>query len=205
MKKIFLALILGLFLIGCDNQNSASNEHSKNSPTPIKVGEEITLTSVFDSNITIVRTQNGFKLKDSNKIVMFDIFGTFCEPCRAEASNLMDYQLKNNNDMMIIGLIYFENITNKDIVENFSKKYNAYYFIANSDRNIDIVDQILKDIEYKNALQIPFKVVLKDGKYQDLTDNLNKNSSEMKKYYLGYVNVPLLQNDLNRIKDASNK
>lgn len=205
MKKIFLMLILGLFVVGCDNQKSASNEHIKNSPTPIKVGEEITLNSVFDSNITIVRTQNGFKLKDSNKIVMFDIFGTFCEPCRAEASNLMDYQLKNSNDMMMIGLIHFENVTNKDIVENFSKKYNAYYFISNSERNIDIVDQILKDIEYKNALQIPFKVVLKDGKYQDLTDNLNKNSNEMKKYYLGYVNIPLLQNDLDRIKDAPNK
>ncbi|ASM40083.1 TlpA family protein disulfide reductase [Campylobacter sp. RM12327] len=203
MKKLILAITLAIFFIGCQNQES-TNIAQENTPKQIKVGEEITLNSVFDSNITIVRTQNGFKLKDSNKIIMFDIFGTFCEPCRAEASNLMDYQLKNSNDMMMIGLIHFENITNKEIIENFSKKYNAYYFITNSDRNADIVEQILKDIDYKDALQIPFKVVLKDGKYQKLSDNLRKNSTEMKNFYLGYVTVPLLQNDLERIKNASN-
>lgn len=203
MKKLILAITLVIFFIGCQNQESTNNAQA-NTPKQIKVGEEITLNSVFDSNITIVRTQNGFKLKDSNKIIMFDIFGTFCEPCRAEASNLMDYQLKNSNDMMMIGLIHFENITDKEIIENFSKKYNAYYFITNSDRNADIIDQILKDIDYKDALQIPFKVVLKDGKYQKLSDNLHKNSKEMKNFYLGYVTVPLLQNDLERIKNASN-
>lgn len=202
MNKLILSLMIAIFFIGCQNKESI-NDEQETIAKEIKIGEEITLTSVFDSNITIIRTDNGFKLKNSDKIIMFDIFGTFCEPCRAEASNLMDYQLKNSNDMMMIGLIHFENITDKDIVEKFSKKYNAYYFITNSNRNIDIINQILKDIEYKDELQIPFKVVLKDGKYQDLTDNLHKNSTKMKNFYLGYVETSLLQNDLERIKNAT--
>lgn len=202
MDKLILSIIIAIFFISCQN-NESINDEKEAIAKEIKIGEEITLTSVFDSNITIIRTGNGFKLKNSDKIIMFDIFGTFCEPCRAEASNLMDYQLKNSNDAMIIGLIHFENITDKEIVEKFSKKYNAYYFITNSSRNIDIINQILKDIEYKDELQIPFKVVLKDGIYQELTDNLNKNSTKMKNFYLGYVETSLLQNDLERIKNAT--
>ncbi|QQF51522.1 TlpA family protein disulfide reductase [Campylobacter fetus subsp. venerealis] len=198
MKKLTLILtFLTLFLVGC----SAQKEEEITSFTPYKTGDEIELTSVIGSKTTLVRTQNGFKLKDSDKIVMIDIFGTYCVPCQKEAPHLMDYQLKNSDDFMIIGLIYFENIDDKGIVENFSKKYNAYYFISNSKENPRIVDQILHDIDYKRALQIPFKVVLKNGVYQTLSDTLG--DSKTNKFYLGEVSTAVISKDVNRIKSAN--
>lgn len=193
MKKLFLLAFMALFFVSCQNTAQKS----------LKIGDEIVLQSVFDANITLVRTQNGFKLKNSDKIIMFDIFGTFCEPCRAEAGNLMDYQIKNSEDLQIIALTHFENISDKDIVQNFAKKYNAYYFISNSKQNSLIIETILRDINYKDDLQIPFKVVLKNGAYQQITDNLNINKSGQK-FYLGYVKTSLMQLDLDRIKNATN-
>lgn len=198
MKRVILLVLVAVFFISCQNENS-QNLTKKT----LKVGDEIVLTSVFDANITLIRTQNGFKLKNSDKIIMFDIFGTFCEPCRAEAGNLMNYQLKNSDDLQIIALTHFENISDTDIVQNFSKKYNAYYFITNSKQNSLIVNTILNDIKYGENLQIPFKVVLKNGSYQQITDNLGINKSGQK-FYLGYVETSLMQLDLDRIKNATN-
>lgn len=39
--------------------------------------------------------------------------------------------------------------------------YGAYYFLSNGSSNDRIIAQILKDIDYQNMEQLPFKVVLK--------------------------------------------
>lgn len=198
MKKILIIFsFLVIFLVGCNNDTQTTTQTFK----PYKTGDEITLNSVVDTNITIVRTEDGFKLKNSNKIIMFDIFGTFCPPCQQEAPHLMDYQLKHADDFMIIGLIYFEKITDAGIVDNFSKKYNAYYFITNSKENSRLVDQILNDINYKQALQIPFKVVLKNGIYQKLSDTVG--TGHLNDFYLGGVETDQISQDIDRIKSEN--
>lgn len=198
MKKIvFMLSFCVMILTGCSQSDVSSEPSFK----PYKVGDEIELTSVVGAKATLVRSEHGFKLKGSDKIVMIDIFGTYCVPCQKEAPHLMDYQLKNSEDFMLIGLIHFEKISDKDVVENFSKKYNAYYFIANSDENARIVDQILKDIDYKHALQIPFKVVFKNGVYQILTDTLEGKQGN--KFYLGSISTDVISKDISRIKSAN--
>lgn len=102
----------------------------------------------------------------------------------------------------MVGLIYFEDITDAQVIENFTKKFNAYYFIANSKQNERIVGQILSDIDYRHALSIPFKVVLKDGKYQRLTD-INEGDERGKPYYLGMVDTDVIKSDIARIKDGN--
>lgn len=195
MKKFLVFLtFFALFFIGCEDEGQITEQK------PYTKGDEIVLKSVNDVSITLVREENGFKLKDSNKIIMFDIFGTFCAPCQSEAAHLMDYQMKNSDDFMLIGLITFENITNKDVIENFIKPYNAYYFIANEKENERLIAQILKDISYKNALSLPFKVVLKDAKYQLLSDNLGERNGAKSPFYLGAVKSEMIASDIAQIK-----
>ena len=192
--KYFLILFSFFVLIAC------SNNEQEVVFEPYKTGDIINLTSVAGASIELERTQNGFKLKNSDKIIMFDIFGTYCTPCQKEAPYLMDYQIAHNNEFMIIGLVYFDDSDKASIIKNFAKKYNAYYFISNDSEIARLVEQITMDINYKRALEIPFKVVLKDGIYQDLSDNLGERGGQMAKFYLGEVKTELLAKDIQRIQ-----
>lgn len=196
MKKIFLVFCLILGFYGCNEKNSNESINFE----PYKVGDEIHLKSIAKADLTLVRTQNGFKIKDSDKILMIDIFGTYCVPCQKEAPFLMNYQLAHNDDFFVLGLIYFDSASDEQIIENFAKKYNAYYFITNDTQNARIVEQITRDIAYKRALEIPFKVVLKDGLYQNLSDNLGERGGAKAKYYLGEVNTEIIAQDIEEIK-----
>ena len=200
MKKLLLVLLcaFALVFLGCSKNESES--YSLGEYAPFKDGEEISLKSVSGASISLVRTDKGFVLKNSDKIVMLDIFGTFCEPCKAEAPHLMDYQL-NHDDFMLIGLITFEQISDKDVIEKFIKPFNAYYFIANEgEKNERLISQVLADIDYDSALSLPFKVVLKGGKYELLSDNLGERGGKEALYYLGAVSSELVAKDLEKIR-----
>lgn len=200
MKKLLLVLLcaFALVFLGCDKNESES--YSLGEYAPFKDGEEISLKSVSGASVSLVRTDKGFVLKGSDKIVMLDIFGTFCAPCKAEAPHLMDYQL-NHDDFMLIGLITFEQISDKDVIEKFIKPFNAYYFIANEgEKNERLISQVLADIDYDSALSLPFKVVLKGGKYELLSDNLGERGGKEALYYLGAVSSELVAKDLEKIR-----
>ena len=200
MKKLLLILLcaFALVFLGCSKNESES--YSLGEYAPFKDGEEISLKSVSGASVSLVRTDKGFVLKGSDKIVMLDIFGTFCEPCKAEAPHLMDYQL-NHDDFMLIGLITFEQISDKDVIEKFIKPFNAYYFIANEgEKNERLISQVLADIGYDSALSLPFKVVLKGGKYELLSDNLGERGGKEALYYLGAVSSELVAKDLEKIR-----
>ena len=200
MKKLLLVLLcaFALVFLGCSKNESES--YSLGEYAPFKDGEEISLKSVSGASVSLVRTDKGCVLKGSDKIVMLDIFGTFCEPCKAEAPHLMDYQL-NHDDFMLIGLITFEQISDKDVIEKFIKPFNAYYFIANEgEKNERLISQVLADIDYDSALSLPFKVVLKGGKYELLSDNLGERGGKEALYYLGAVSSELVAKDLEKIR-----
>lgn len=209
MKKVLVLVMLGFLFFGCEDKQEQSQDEPKVGEShfvdyekiePFKLGEEIVLKSVNGGEKTLVRTEKGFVLKgDEKKIIMFDIFGTFCPPCKEEAPRLMQFQLDNKDDMLLIGLIMFEKVTDKYIVENFASAYNAYYFISNSTQNAKILSTIVKDIDYQKIIQLPFKVVLKNGNYQTLSDVWG--SSDGVKYYIGAVRVEIMQADLNEFKN----
>lgn len=205
MKKImylFLVSIFGILISACSSQTTIEDEFAFKE---FKTGEEITLQSVNGGEKTLIRTENGFAIKgEENKILMFDFFGTFCTPCQEEAPHLTSLWQKNKENFTIIGLSHFENVSDQ-AVKDFALNYGAYYFLSNSKENDRIIAQVLKDINYQNMEQLPFKVVLKDGKYQDLTDFWNKNTKSYVKYYLGKVSSQTMQEDIDRILNESKK
>ncbi len=191
--KVIVSLLLVLVFVGCGvEEGSASKPVYKN-------GDKLELTSVVGSKITLLRKNGGFVLEsDESKILILDIFGTFCKPCQEEAANLMDFQLKNDKDVLLIGFTHLESVTDQYVVDNFSSKFNAYYFIVNSPDNDKIVNTILKDIGYERAIQVPFKVVLKDSKYQKVTDIYESNPNN--KFYIGAIETDVIKKDIEKIK-----
>ena len=189
IRAIFAALVCAIFLAGCGEDETAK------APAKIegyKTGEEIALKSVFGKDLTLKRVEGGFVIKgDEDKILMFDIFGTFCPPCQKEAPDLTKFQIDNLNDFTIVALTHFENVTNEYVVENFAQKYNAFYFISNDIKTNDrLAAQILEDIKYE----------LKGGVYQELTDV--DSGKPGVKYYLGGIRLDAMTKDYERIKNA---
>jgi len=199
IKAIFAALACAIFLAGCGEDETAK------APVKIegyKTGEEIALKSVFGKELTLKRVEGGFVIKgEEDKILMFDIFGTFCPPCQKEAPDLTKFQIDNLNDFTIVGLTHFENVTNEYVVENFAQKYNAFYFISNDAKiNDRLAAQILEDIKYERLESVPIKMVLKGGVYQELTD-VDSGKFGVK-YYLGGIRLDAMTKDFERIKNA---
>ncbi|EPE3793472.1 thioredoxin domain-containing protein [Campylobacter lari] len=205
MKKfayLFFTFAFAFLISACSGEEKIENEFAF---AEYKIDDEILLKSVNGGEKTLVRTQNGFVVKgEENKILMFDFFGTFCTPCQEEATHLTNLWQKNTDNFIIIGLSHFENVSDQT-VKDFAIKYGAYYFLSNSKENDRIVAQALKDINYQSMEQLPFKVVLKDGIYQDLTDFWNKDSKSYVKYYLGKVSTEIIQEDITRILNGSKK
>nr|WP_314398970.1 TlpA family protein disulfide reductase [uncultured Campylobacter sp.] len=199
VKAIFAALACTIFLAGCGEDETAK------APAKIegyKTGEEIALKSVFGKDLTLKRVEGGFVIKgEEDKILMFDIFGTFCPPCQKEAPDLTKFQIDNLNDFTIVALTHFENVTNEYVVENFAQKYNAFYFISNDAKiNDRLAAQILEDIKYERLESVPIKMVLKGGVYQELTDV--DSGKPGVKYYLGGIRLDAMTKDYERIKNA---
>jgi len=84
--KVIIGLLLVVFFIGC----SSTKEETLDKPV-YKNGDKIELTSVSGSKLTLLRKDGGFvEVGHEDKILILDVFGTFCVPCQKEAANLMD-------------------------------------------------------------------------------------------------------------------
>ena len=199
MKRLIGSMMLAstLFFVGCGSEPTSTVSSVKET---YKEGDKVELKSVAGAKLTLLRKNGGFVIEDDeSKIVLLDIFGTFCVPCQEEAPSLMDFQLQNSNEVMLIGLNFFEEVSDEYVVENFAAKYNAYYFITNSPKNKKIVETVIQDIAYKGTLQVPLKVVLKEGKYQKVTDIYSGNPEN--KFYIGKVSLDVIQKDIDKLTE----
>jgi thiol-disulfide isomerase/thioredoxin len=199
--KVVLVIFTLVFLSACGNEQTEqkTKTQTQTEQKGIKVGQKIELTSIMGAKLTLKRVEHGFVIDgDENKILILDIFGTFCHPCQSEASNLMAFQNQNAKNVTLVAFDYYEDVSDEYIKENFASKYNAYYFIVNSPKRKEIVQAILEDINYKEDLKIPFKVVLKNGVYQTITDIYEGNPNN--KYYIGEVPIPVIQSDIDKIE-----
>lgn len=196
MKKI-LALSLCLWAFVACSKEEVVNDFVFDE---FKLGEKVALQSINGATITLVRAEKGFFVEgEEDKVLMMDFFGTFCAPCKEEAAHLTQLYKKNAKEFILIGLTHFEDVSD-EVVRKFANDYGAFYFLSNSKQNARIIAQVLKDINYQNMEQLPFKVVFKNGNYQSVQDFWNKGGRV--NFYLGKVPTELMQEDLNAILDA---
>ena len=187
MLKISLLssfIAFSLLLSSCSSQKKEEN-NSKVEKTNTQVAKnKIVLTSIDNKKYVLQKTTNGFQLENSKaKILILDVFATWCPPCRAEVPHLSSLQKKYNDDIKIIGVTIEDNIPNTKL-ENFKKTNNAEFTLVNSPANRELINELATKLQLGNNFGIPLLVIYKDGK--------------LVQFYQGAVEEEFIESDIKR-------
>ncbi|MCK4737971.1 MAG: redoxin family protein [Sulfurimonas sp.] len=154
---LFISIVFTLLFQGCSNDES-SKANNMVSET------KYVLTGLDKKQYVVKKEGNGFVLEGAKgKVVIFDIFATWCPPCRAAAAHLTSLQKKYKDDLIIIGVTIEDNILDSKLQE-FKKEYNAEYTIVNSNQNRPLCDAITTELKLGDRYPIPTMAIYKDGK-----------------------------------------
>ncbi len=171
-KKTLLSLsiVLPLLFVGCSSDSGEDENNMVASNTFHLVD-----TNGVDYNVT--KSGLNFNVQGhEGQVIMFDIFATWCPPCRAEAPNLAHLQKKYHNEFLILGVTIEDEITNSEL-EAFKKKYGADYAIVNSKENERLYRAIASATRVGQRFPIPLMVMYKDGQY--ITHYVGQTPEEM--------------------------
>ncbi|MBA1432341.1 MAG: TlpA family protein disulfide reductase [Epsilonproteobacteria bacterium] len=179
-----ITLLSSLLAISLLFQGCSSEEKSQEEANALLAKNEIVLTSTDNKQLVLKKTDEGYTLDNSKaKILILDIFATWCPPCQAEAPHLASLQKKYKENIKIIGLTIEENIPNSKL-ETFKSKYSADYTVVNSSENSRLIDEVAKKLQLGNNFGIPLLVLYKDGK--------------VLKYYQGAAEEEFIESDIKR-------
>jgi len=178
LKNIAIALSTVFFLTACSDsaQNDALNGLVSQSSYDLRDLQGI--------EYTVIREGNNYSIESlKDKVIIFDIFATWCPPCRAAAPNLAALQNKHSNDVKVIGILIEEEKTDA-YVQRFVDTYGATYSISNADDNRDLSRAIAASTEVGQSFPIPLMVMYYKGKYIN--------------HYVGAVPEEMIENDIDR-------
>lgn len=156
MKKVKILLILFTLLTmfstcgssGETNNNFSSDNSQVETPTnstyysiesfivsKVEKGSKFTEIEWKDSdeNIVSLSTLNA-------KVILIDIWATWCGPCRTEIPHLIKLQNKYKEDLVVIGITVDDNLS---VIEPFIESNNINYLILQT-TNSDLLNNILE-------------------------------------------------------------
>jgi len=167
LNLTFLTLIL--LISGCSSDSDKAQELNE-----MVVTNEFILTQTDKTQYTVLKVKDGFMVKEAqDKIVLINIFATWCPPCQGEAVHLTSLQEKFKEDLLILGVTVEEGITN-DKLETFKTQYRAKYPIVNSSENRRFITAVAEELKIGRNFGIPLMALYKNGKlvnyYQGATE-----------------------------------
>ena len=180
-KSISMALLtIAILFQGCNDNNDNNNKEANN----ILSSNEFILTSTNNTQYVVKKEAQGFVVENTKgKVIIFDIFATWCPPCQASAKHLTSIQKKYKDNVVVLGITIEDNIANSKLQE-FKEKYGADYTILNSDRNRPLVNEIATALELGERFPIPIMALYKDGK--------------LITHYVGEVQEEFVESDIKR-------
>lgn len=151
-------------------------------PNELLTTHQYTLSDLSSAQHVVTKGLEGFSLQGAEgKVVIFDIFATWCPPCQDGATHLTSLQEKYKEELIVIGVTIEDTITNEKLAE-FQEQYNARYTLTNSKENRRLVDAIATHLDLGERFPIPVLAMYKDGKLIN--------------YYLGAVQEEFIESDI---------
>ncbi len=163
-------------------QACSSNEE-ENANAMVSTNEYV-LTELNKTQYIAVKTPNGFTVKGAEgKVVLFDIFATWCPPCQAEATHLTSLQEKYKDDLLVLGVTVEDGVKNTKL-EAFRTEFDAQYPIVNSMENRRFISAVASSLNIGRNFGIPLVAIYKDGKFVN--------------FYQGAVEEEFLESDIKK-------
>lgn len=177
-KSIFSVLIaITVMFQGC-SENKTEDANS------MITKNEYVLTNLKNEKLVVKKQDVGYILKGAeDKVVIFDLFATWCPPCQGEASHLSSLQEKYKDNLVIIGVTIEDNITNEKLLK-FRTEYTANYALVNSDQNRRFINALVSTLDLGERFPIPMMAMYKDG--------------ELINYYVGAVQEEFIESDIKK-------
>lgn len=176
MLKVISIFVVLLTIFGCESRNdnkknldlNQSNNNSTTSqstkeikPTEQKKREPIVLEDAYANRYTVTSPKEHL-LKISgmeNKVVLFEFFATWCEPCLGMIPHLNSIKDKFKDDLEVIGVLLEDDMPNKELLDFINAK-DIRYTIFNSKNNEELLRL------NGNIKVIPYMVLYdKDGNF----------------------------------------
>jgi thiol-disulfide isomerase/thioredoxin len=184
LKKSILstAFAFAILFNGCSDDTSKDTNATTETVNSMITPTHYVLKSLKDQEIIVKKELDGYTIENSKgKIIIFDIFATWCPPCQGAVSHLSSLQDKFKDDIKIIGLTIEDGISNEKLQE-FSSEFKANYTFVNSEDNRRLIDAIATSLQLGERFPIPLMVMYKDGK--------------LVKFYQGAVQEEFIESDI---------
>ncbi len=149
---------LTLLFQGCNKQDSSEEALVSTS--------EFSLMDTQGKSYTVEKRGTNFTLDEGkDKVVLFDIFATWCPPCQAEIRHMGNLQKKYGDDLIVMGITIEEDKSNAEL-DAFREKFGGgNYLIANKADNQILARAIAATIGVGQQFPIPLMVLYKNGQY----------------------------------------
>jgi len=162
-KTALLSALISISLLL--NACSKKEETHADDANSILSTNEFVLTGLDKKQYVVQKESTGFSIDGAkNKVIIFDIFGTWCPPCQAEASHLASLQKKYKDALLVIGVSVENGIPDSKLVD-FRQKYDANYALVNSSENGRLIDAVATKLNLGRNFGIPLMALYKDGKF----------------------------------------
>lgn len=179
------ALVALMMLSGCSDSKKGVQE----SDAETLIAKTVyTLNDINGSHYEVTKSGTDFRISGvPEPIIIYDIFATWCPPCRAEAPHLSSLQKKFEGKVKIIGVTIEEGNDNA-YYARFAEDIGVEYSLVNSPDNQKFSRAVAGAIGVGQDLPIPLMVVYKNGRFV--------------KYYSGLVPEEMLESDLKALAEA---
>lgn len=164
LKNILLFTVTTLLLLlqGCSSDSTHDEAAALNSMVS---SNEYKLLDLKGQEYSVVKEADQFKMKgQEGKVVIYDIFATWCPPCRIEAPHLSNLQKKYGDDLLIVGMTIEDDMDDARL-QAFADQYGADYTLTHSQDNIKLARIIASTVHVGRDFPIPLMVMYKDGAY----------------------------------------
>lgn len=148
-KYLFASALAALFLFtGCDSKSEIDESLIASSSKNKKVGgsyesKKFVLDSVNANSIEVSTKLNGLDFKDfkGKKVVLVDVFATWCPPCIEGIPVLKGLKEKYKDQFEIVSVLFEEGKTKEEITA-FVKKHDITYPVTMGDSTMKFIKDL---------------------------------------------------------------